>query len=58
MLNLLRLHEGRPYSPCRHPDGDVKGITLAQAVFEAPKETFEIVKGQPCQGPTETYSRP
>ena len=51
-------HDGSPYSPCRHPDGDVKGITLAQAVFEAPKETFEIVKGQPCQGPRETYSRP
>ena len=54
----LSSHDGKPYSPCRHPDGDVKGFTLAQAVFEAPGETFGIIKGQPCKGQIETYSRP
>ena len=54
----LSSHDGKPYSPCRHPDGDVKGFTLAQSVFEAPTETFDIIKGQPCKGLGETYSRP
>ncbi len=54
----LSSHDGKPYSPCRHPAGDVKGFTLAQAVFEVPKETFTIIKGQPCKGPGEIYSRP
>ena len=48
MVELLSLHEGKPYSPCRHPQGDVHGITLGTAVFEAPALEMKLFHGNPC----------
>lgn len=50
MLELLSLHEGRPYSPCRHPQGDVHGVTLGTAVFTAPDMAMTLFHGNPCRG--------
>ncbi|MHC4942713.1 MAG: C45 family autoproteolytic acyltransferase/hydrolase [Planctomycetota bacterium] len=56
MLELLCLHEGKPYSPCRHPEGDVHGITLGTAVFEAPQKAMTLFHGNPCRGFKKRYS--
>lgn len=50
ILKLLALHEGRPYSPCRHPEGDVHGVTLGTAVFTAPAKGMTLYHGNPCRG--------
>lgn len=50
ILNLLTLHEGRPYSPCRHPEGDVRGATLGTSVFTAATKTMTLFHGNPCRG--------
>ena len=50
ILKLLTLHEGRPYSPCRHPEGDVHGTTLGTAVFTAAAKTMTLFHGNPCRG--------
>jgi predicted choloylglycine hydrolase len=43
-------HEGKPYSPCRHPEGKVHGATLLTAVFENPGKGVRVYKNQPCLG--------
>jgi isopenicillin-N N-acyltransferase-like protein len=48
LLVPVSSHERKPYSPCRHPEGDVRGFTLATAVFEAPAATMRVSKSQPC----------
>ncbi|MBN1334928.1 MAG: hypothetical protein JXB39_03105 [Deltaproteobacteria bacterium] len=50
VLDLLSLHEGRPYSPCRHPRGRVRGATLATAIFQAPEKRMVLFHGNPCLG--------
>ena len=50
ILRLLSLHEGRPYSPCRHPEGDVHGVTLGTAVFQSPEVKMTVCHGNPCRG--------
>jgi len=49
ILKLLTLHEGRPYSPCRHPEGDVHGITLGTAVFTGAAKNMTLYHGNPCR---------
>jgi predicted choloylglycine hydrolase len=49
MLELLSLHKGRPYSPCRHPEGDVRGVTLGTAVFRSPERKMILYHGNPCR---------
>ena len=56
ILDLLSLHEGRPYSPCRHPEGDVHGITLGTAVFSSGDRGMTLYHGNPCQRLKKTYS--
>lgn len=56
MLKMLSLHEGRPYSPCRHPEGDVHGATLGTAVFVAGKMEMTLYHGNPCQGTKKRYT--
>jgi hypothetical protein len=56
MLDCLSLHEGRPYSPCRHPEGDIHGITLGTAVFMAPELAMTLYHGNPCQGFRKRYT--
>jgi isopenicillin-N N-acyltransferase-like protein len=46
----LSSHESKPYSPCRHPEGDIHGFTLATAVFDSAAGNMGIYKGQPCLG--------
>ena len=47
-LRILSSHENAPYSPCRHPRGDVQGLTLATAFFDLNKAIFRLHKGNPC----------
>lgn len=55
ILELLSLHEGKPYSPCRHPEGDVHGVTLGTAIFHAsgrfmaPGKNMTLFHGNPCR---------
>ncbi|MBI5488833.1 MAG: hypothetical protein HY905_15985 [Deltaproteobacteria bacterium] len=49
LIHLLSSHEGAPYSPCRHPEGDVRGETLACAVFDVPRRRLRLVAGNPCE---------
>jgi hypothetical protein len=49
MLRMLSLHEGRPYSPCRHPEGEVHGATLGTALFTSPARTMTLYHGNPCR---------
>jgi hypothetical protein len=56
MLQRLCLHEGRPYSPCRHPQGEIRGITLGTAVFEGPEVAMTLYHGNPCRGFKRRYS--
>jgi isopenicillin-N N-acyltransferase-like protein len=50
MLEILSSHEGRPYSPCRHPEGAVRGATLLTAIFDLDSRSLRIVEGPPCRG--------
>jgi hypothetical protein len=56
IMAMLTLHEGRPYSPCRHPEGEVEGITLGTAVFVAPNHTMKLYHGNPCGDFTKDYT--
>ncbi len=47
-LNWLSSHRNSPYSPCRHPKGDIHGQTLATAFFDSKTKTMRIYKGNPC----------
>ncbi len=48
-LEFLSSHENAPYSPCRHPRGEVKGQTLAIAFFDINRSVFRLYKGNPCR---------
>jgi isopenicillin-N N-acyltransferase-like protein len=52
LVRLLSSHEAvrAPYSPCRHPSGDVHGRTLGTAVFDVIAGSFELYEGNPCAG--------
>jgi predicted choloylglycine hydrolase len=49
MLNILSSHERRPFSPCRHPEGNIKGKTLAASVMDLKDSSMTIYKGNPCK---------
>ena len=49
LQNILASHQKAPYSPCRHPQGDVTGITLGTAFFDIGNRLFRLYKGNPCQ---------
>jgi len=48
MLSILSAHDRKPYSPCRHPHGDILGRTLGTAFFDIKKGRFYLNKGNPC----------
>jgi isopenicillin-N N-acyltransferase-like protein len=58
LARLLSSHEGRPYSPCRHPAGDVRGATLACAAFDVPRRRLRLYAGNPCRGAYAEYMAP
>jgi len=47
-LEILSSHQNAPYSPCRHPQDDIKGLTLGTALFDFEKGIFRLYKGNPC----------
>lgn len=49
VLKWLASHEQAPYSPCRHPKGDISGETLGTAFFDLDKATMRLYKGNPCE---------
>jgi hypothetical protein len=53
---FLSSHEGRPYSPCRHPEGEIRGATLACAVFDVPRGRMRLYRGNPCRGTWAEYT--
>jgi len=56
-MRFLSSHKNKPYSPCRHPAGDVRGQTLATAFFDQQQKTMRIYKGNPCKAMmNENYS--
>jgi hypothetical protein len=50
MVEALTSHEGRPYSPCRHPTAEVRGATLLTAVFDCGARSVRWYDGPPCAG--------
>jgi hypothetical protein len=55
-VGILSSHEGSPFSPCRHPVGEIHGATLATAVFQAPKIAMTLYYGNPCRGLAHEYT--
>ncbi|MBE9524596.1 MAG: hypothetical protein IMY76_05820 [Chloroflexi bacterium] len=49
MLSILSSHQRAPYSPCRHPQGNITGSTLSTAFFDIIERRFTLYKGNPCQ---------
>ena len=47
-LSWLGSHIRAPYSPCRHPKGDIRGQTLATAFFRAGEIKMRLYEGSPC----------
>ena len=58
ILEVLTSHEGKPYSPCRHPEGDIRGATLLTALFDAGEKTMQVYKKQPCRDTSYDYAFP
>lgn len=58
LVGALKLHEGKPYSPCRHPEGDVHGFTLATAAFDSEAGKMRLYRNQPCLGRWVDYDPP
>lgn len=49
LLRILSSHENAPYSPCRHPEGDIRGITLGTAFYDLARGSFRLYIGNPCE---------
>ena len=50
LVAALASHEQAPFSPCRHPKGDVTGQTLASNAFDLGAGTWTLYPGNPCRG--------
>lgn len=48
LFNILSSHKRKPYSPCRHPEGDVEGQTLCTAHYDLKKKEVNFYEGNPC----------
>ena len=48
-LEILASHQSSPYSPCRHPQGEVMGRTLGTAYYNFEKGSLRLFRGNPCQ---------
>ena len=58
IIQALTSHEGKPYSPCRHPEGNIGGATLLTALFSFQDETMRVYKLQPCNNKINDYDFP
>jgi hypothetical protein len=50
LVELLSSHDGAPYSPCRHPAGEVRGATLGSAVIDVGTGELRLYHSNPCRG--------
>ncbi len=58
IMKILSSHDNEPYSVCRHPKGDVAGITLGTTIIDVKNGTMDLYKGNPCiSWPKLQYSR-
>ena len=51
-LAILSSHQNSPYSPCRHPQGHVRGLTLGTAFYDLKTGIFRLYKANPCEAVT------
>lgn len=59
LLGALRDRSGAPCHVCRRPGDEVPGVTVATAIFQAPRVEMTLVEGPPCDGgPETTFSPP
>jgi len=49
LLAMLSSHRSAPYSPCRHPAGEVEGQTLGTALYDLRLGSFLLYSGNPCR---------
>jgi len=49
LVKALASHEGAPYSPCRHPTGQIRGQTLATSLFDLSARRWSLYAGNPCR---------
>lgn len=49
LFNLLSSHKRNPFSPCRHPEGEVEGQTLCTAHFDIKNKKILFYEGNPCK---------
>jgi hypothetical protein len=50
MIEMLSRHERAPYSPCRHPAGEVTGMTLGSVLFDVGGGGLRMCYANPCRG--------
>jgi hypothetical protein len=50
MIGMLSSHERAPYAPCRHPAGEVTGMTLGGALFDVGNGGMRLRYANPCEG--------
>jgi hypothetical protein len=48
LLDALSDRSSRPCRVCRHPGDEVRGVTLASALFEAPRVEIRLAEGPTC----------
>jgi len=58
LIELLSSHESAPYSPCRHPAGEVGGTTLGNVLFDLGEGSLQLVFSNPCRGLATTHEFP
>jgi len=49
LVKALSSHDGAPYSPCRHPQGQLHGQTLACSLFDLNDGSWTFYPGNPCR---------
>ncbi len=47
-FQILSSHKREPFSPCRHPKGEVEGQTLCTANYDFVNKKVEFYRGNPC----------
>jgi predicted choloylglycine hydrolase len=56
LLAMLSSHQRAPYSPCRHPKGEIQGHTLGTALYDLRKGSFRLYRDNPCTAvPDESF---
>ncbi|MBN2135525.1 MAG: twin-arginine translocation signal domain-containing protein [Acidobacteria bacterium] len=48
LIGILSNHKQAPYSPCRHPRGNIRGITMGTAVMDINRKAMRMYKWNPC----------